>query len=178
MKKSSIITLLLFLLPLLMQAQASPRTLKQLEGRWYVIMSDFPMWTKGKKTNPSFQYTIETRKGKQGLRDEVICTKKGKTKTIRGFDTPGDSTNTAFTWRGKGLLKLLKSKWELVAIDTAGQWMLIHFERTLFTPEGYDVISRSKTLPPASAKDLVTKLSAISLRPEMKKVELQVIPQS
>lgn len=158
--------------------QVKPKSLKQLEGRWYVIMSDFPMWKKGNKTNPAFQYTVGKHNGKAGLRDEVIYTQKGKQKTIRGFDTPRDSTNTRFRWHGKGFGRLLKSDWEIVLTDTAGQWMLIHFEKTLFTPEGYDVIARTRNLPKKSANDLVEKLTLLSLDPKMKKITLEIIPQT
>ena len=58
--------------------------LTDIQGRWYVIQSNFPMWLKGKKTNPTFNYSIIERKGDTALLDEVKYLKKGKNKTITG----------------------------------------------------------------------------------------------
>lgn len=123
--------------------------LMDLSGKWYIIQTNFPMWLKGNKTNPTFNYTFQIRKHQAILLDEVIYTKKGKEKKITGYDKPDDLTNTLFTWRGKGILKLLKSKWKILYLDKADQWAIIYFEMTLFTPAGYDVISRK---PVASSK--------------------------
>lgn len=60
--------------------------LTDIQGRWYVIQSNFPMWLSGKKTNPTFNYTIMERKGDTVLLDEVKYLKKGKNKTIVGYD--------------------------------------------------------------------------------------------
>lgn len=118
-------------------------SLADLEGRWYILLSNFPVWLKGDKTNPSLNYTVETKGAVTGLRDEVISQKQGKPQSIIGFDTPLDGANRTFEWRGKGLLSVLRSRWEIVYLSAKGEWAIIHFEKTLFTPEGYDVIARS-----------------------------------
>ncbi len=120
--------------------------LSDLEGKWYIHYSDFPMWLKGDKLYPTFNYKVGKRDGNAGLHDEVVYEKKGRQKRIVGFDTPTDPGNTTFVWRGNGLLSLLKSKWEILHLDAEQQWAIIHFQKTLFTPEGYDVISREKWL--------------------------------
>lgn len=121
--------------------------LKDLEGKWYIQATNFPMWLKGDKQNPSFNYTvIESSKGVKRLLDEVKFVKKGKEKAIVGFDTPLNASNTKFKWRGKGILGVLKSKWEILYWDKAEEWAIIGFEKTLFTPKGYDIISRKRNL--------------------------------
>lgn len=117
--------------------------MKMLAGTWFIISTNFPMWLDGKKTNPSFTYTISEKNGKTGLIDEVRYEKNGKTKTIKGFDTPDEANEQAFTWRGKGLMAIAKSEWEVRMIDTTAGWAVIWFSKTLFTPEGVDIISRS-----------------------------------
>jgi hypothetical protein len=136
--------ILIFLFSSFMMKPADPDPLAALEGSWYVNLSNFKMWLKGNKHNPTFTYTLAERKGKRGLNDVVSFTKKGKSKQIVGFDKPENEQATKFTWRGKGLLALFKSKWEIVY--STNDWTLIHFEKTLATAEGYDVISRSKHL--------------------------------
>ncbi len=122
--------------------------LEDLEGAWYIIFSNFPMWLKGDKTSPSLNYSVQMQGGVRGLGDEVISWKQGKKQSIIGFDTPLDEANLRFEWRGKGLLSLLSSRWEIVYLDAAKEWAIIYFEKTLFTPKGYDVIARNQHLSP------------------------------
>jgi hypothetical protein len=139
-------------------------SLSELEGKWYIVLSNFPMWLKGDKTNPSLNYKVEQNGAITGLRDEVISWKRGKQQSIIGFDTPLDGTNARFIWRGKGLLRLLQSAWEIVYMDTANEWAIIHFEKTLFTPEGYDVVARNKHLSPQTLELIHLKLSEIGIK--------------
>lgn len=83
------------------------------------------------KTNPTFNYTIMERKGDTVLLDEVKYLKKGKNKTIVGYDKTLDDSNTRFIWRGKGLLFIAKSKWEIIYISDNHRWAIIHFKKTL-----------------------------------------------
>jgi len=118
-----------------------------LIGTWFVTYSNFPLWTKGNKTKPTFTYTLLERKNSPVLFDEVNYKKKGKVHTINGYDYPDKKDSTAFVWKGKGILSLLKSRWRVVLKDESGQWALIYFSKTLFTPEGVDFISRQPSLP-------------------------------
>lgn len=153
----------------LMMKPAIHDPLAALEGTWYVHMSNFKMWLKGNKHNPAFTYTLAEKKGKRGLTDVVTYTKKNKTKQIIGFDRPENEQATRFTWRGKGLLALFKSRWEIVYSNK--DWTLIHFEKTLATAEGYDVISRSKQLSAEETESVKLKLRELGIP------ELTLIPQ-
>ena len=119
-----------------------PINLKELEGKWHVILTNFPMWLKGDKKNPNFNYKMAERDGVMGLIDEVKYIQKGRIKSINGFDKSLNIENTSFEWRGNGLLSLLSSKWQILYLDSTKQWAIIYFEPTLFTPKGYDVICR------------------------------------
>jgi hypothetical protein len=134
------ILLCLSLLMLYVTVQASGDSLARWEGIWYVNMSNFKLWLKGDKTNPRFDYALQTKSGETGLRDVVRYTKSGKEKTIRGFDRAVNAGATKFVWQGNGLLFLFKSKWEI--LFESEDWVLVHFQKTLATAEGYDVISR------------------------------------
>lgn len=115
-------------------------SLDQLVGRWHVLATNFPMWLKGDKTQPTFEYA-KLADGR--LDDTVAYLKAGKRHTIRGIDTQHTGAPTYFTWRGRGWLKLFTSHWAVDAIDPlAGQWAVISFSKTLATPEGVDVIAR------------------------------------
>ncbi len=140
-----------------------PMTLKALEGTWFIHFTNFPMWLKGDKTQPTFNYTIQKRGDTEGLKDVVEYLKKGKKRRIVGFDKPQNTSNTQFVWRGKGLLFLLKSEWQLLYIDPTHTWAVIGFTKTLFTPAGYDVISKNKEINADFEQIVVNKLKELYL---------------
>lgn len=113
--------------------------------------------------SPSFTYTITEKKGQEVLLDEVKYLKNTKAKTIKGYDYPDTKNNNAFTWRGKGLLIIAKSKWEVKLMDEQKQWAVIYFSKTLFTPEGVDIISRTAALDKSTLEVIKTKMAADSL---------------
>lgn len=138
--------------------------LNDLAGQWYIHFSDFPMWLKGDKRFPIFNYAPGKRAGTTGLHDTVQYMKNGKQKTIVGFDTPTDASNSAYVWRGKGLLSLLKSTWEILYVEPNQQWAIIHFQKTLFTPIGYDVIGRKRQLNEDQRQRTARQLAALGIK--------------
>lgn len=143
------------------------QTFNQLAGKWYVVQSNFPMWLKGKKTNPEFNYTVVTRKNQQVLLDEVRYLKRSKEKTLVGYDYPVMGNDRSFIWRGKGMLGFLKSKWRVLYINHEQGWAVIQFKKTLFTPAGTDVISRSKKLAPEIEIQVAKKLSELGIKEKL-----------
>lgn len=137
--------------------------IEALEGKWFVNMSNFPMWLKGDKTSPTFNYTLTKVGDNYILLDKVTYVKKGKEKSILGFDMPVNEALTEFVWRGKGILRILKSKWQIIHIDSNNQWAIIYFEKTLFTPKGYDVISRIRKLSTILEQDIKVKLDELGI---------------
>ena len=91
--------------------------------------------------------------------DEVKYHEKGHLKTITGYDYQDEHDSSAFVWRGKGLLSLLRSKWKVVLQDPDGQWAVIWFSKTLFTPEGVDIISRTPKFSPQMLADIKAKMA-------------------
>ncbi len=114
-----------------------------LEGTWQVRATNFPMWLDGTRTAPSFTYSHLRRDGEEVRFDDTVgYLERGVPGTIEGVDTQHPSVATHFTWRGRGLLALVSSEWDVVALDPAGQWAVIAFTPTLFTPAGVDVVAR------------------------------------
>lgn len=145
-------------------------SLDSLEGKWYIHYSNFPMWTKGDKQYPNFNYTTVERKDESILLDVVEYKKNGNSKTIKGKDKILNSENSKFKWRGKGLLWFFVSKWEIVYFDESTNWAIIKFEKTFFTPAGYDVISKSKVLDDKVLQAIDLKLSEIGLKEELSRI--------
>lgn len=121
----------------------------KLEGTWYIKQTTFPMWLNEKKLAPSLNYTKQVNKyGDVILHDKVkyIEKIKGKDKSIEGFDYPDLTNDNAFIWRGNGILSMLESKWQVVIFnddEIGNEWAVIWFAKTLFTPEGVDIISKN-----------------------------------
>lgn len=138
--------------------------LKALEGCWFINQSNFPMWLKGDKKNPTFNYQIQEKSGKKGLKDVVCYQQNGKSKSIQGFDVVLDDHNTEFLWRGKGWLFFVTSKWSILHLSKNKEWAIIGFEKTLFTPKGYDVISRQKELSLAQTQEIAHYLKQLNIQ--------------
>lgn len=132
--------------------------LKDLEGSWYINQSNFPMWLKGDKTHPKFYYQIATKKGQQGLLDVVSYHKNNKIHQIKGFDQVLTKDNSQFLWRGKGLLSWVTSQWGILYLSPQKDWAIIYFEKTWFTPAGYDVISKYPQLSNQQAQTIQEQL--------------------
>ncbi|MCD7977945.1 MAG: hypothetical protein LUG51_12635 [Tannerellaceae bacterium] len=132
-----------------------------LSGKWYVLYSTFPMWLKGDKKNPSFHYGTPAN-GR--FSDTVEYEQKGTIKKIEGTDT---IQGTTFIWRGK----FIKSRWEILYYNPKDGTAIIHFDKTLFTPEGYDVISREKTIHPTIEKELFIHLHDLGIKDKLIKIQ-------
>lgn len=132
------------------------------------------MWLKGDKTHPTFTYSLITKPdGTAILLDEVRYVKNGRSRTIAGYDHPDPNDSTAFIWRGKGLMSLLRSHWRVALQDPDGQWAVIWFSKTLFTPEGIDIISRQSTLSPDVVDQIKSQIRQdAQLRPHLASLTL------
>lgn len=124
------------------------------------------MWLKGNKTHPTFNYTAINKNGKVILKDEVKYVKGGKEKMISGYDYPTDE-GSSFLWRGKGLLRIAKSRWEIIYYDKVFQFAIIRFKKTAFTPAGIDVISREKNISVEVKKQISNKLKELGIVEEL-----------
>jgi hypothetical protein len=129
----------------------------RLEGTWYVVATNFPMWTSGKRRNPRFIYSNpRVVGGRECFDDTVSYEEDGREKTVVGVDTsdgPGK-----FVWRGRGWLRLFTSRWEIISVSADEQCVALSFTRTWATPAGIDIISRSATV---SEEAYAAVLSAI-----------------
>ena len=115
---------------------------EDLAGTWHIVRTNFPMWLRGDKRRPCLEYGILDR-DRGTLSDLVTFEKGGRAKSIRGVDRQDPARSCHFTWRGRGLLKLLRSDWYVIDLDRKRGLAAIYFTKTLFTPEGLDVVSRA-----------------------------------
>lgn len=140
---------------------AQEDSLKKIEGTWFINMTNFKMWLTGKKTNATFNYWIETRKGVVGLKDHVIYTQRKKSKAYKGFDKPLNSKATSFVWKGDGLLFFIKTKWQVIYQNS--EYAIVHYDKTFATKAGCDVISRKRNLDDATINSIRIKLKELGI---------------
>ncbi|QIW95613.1 hypothetical protein AMS68_001131 [Peltaster fructicola] len=150
-------------------------SIQWLTETWHVTHSTLPMWKS--KRNVRIQYTPlppsrESIKELDTDRMNDLVTYQGlkgeKISTIEGIDTAA-TTETGrgeWDWRGKGLLKIASSHWEILGWgsegDTANKWVVTMFAKTMFTPAGIDVYSKSSSgLQPQSVAAIKQALAAI-----------------
>ncbi|KAF2673005.1 hypothetical protein BT63DRAFT_143557 [Microthyrium microscopicum] len=129
-----------------------------ISGTWHVSYSSLPLW-KGKQ-NVRISYKALagsdlTSVKMPDLDDFVEYQKQGatKTSTVSGISRPvqvgGLPEGLAYAWRGKGLLMIASSNWEILAhgTDTAAaepnDFVVTYFGKTLFTPAGLDIYTRT-----------------------------------
>ncbi len=136
-----------------------------LTGKWYVLYSSFPMWLKGDKKNPSFSYGSPVN---GSFSDTVEYYKQERRKTIEGTDT---IQGMKFIWRGKGLLRFVKSQWEILDYNSEHNIAIIRFDKTFFTPQGYDIISRQKLIDATVEKELFVRLNRLRIKDKLTKIE-------
>ncbi len=130
-----------------------------LEGKWFVVATNFPMWLEAKNTEPNFNYTnFREKKGKLVFDDCVLYSKNKSPKKIKGKDKQKNNEELKFSWRGKGLLALFKSNWRVIASDKEGRWIAIYSTKTLVSPEGVDIIARKKDLSEHEIKAIIAHL--------------------
>ncbi|MEV7404549.1 hypothetical protein AB0N93_29690 [Streptomyces sp. NPDC091267] len=119
---------------------------ERLAGTWHIVCSSFPMWRGGRRTDATFTYTPLPggSSGAPRMRDEVAYLVGGRTRRISGTDTRLTSRpGTVYRWRGKGLLAVLTSVWEVRETGEDDAWVVIVFSRSLLTPSGVDVVVRA-----------------------------------
>ncbi|KAI9800037.1 MAG: hypothetical protein M1833_003566 [Piccolia ochrophora] len=147
--------------PKVAKAPFIPPSLDWLRGTWHVTHSTLPMWKT--KRNVSISYTPlspafeGTPNALDRLDDLVTYQKLGgdKVHKIHGVDTASREDPGAWDWRGKGLLQVASSHWEVLGFETnrleddgsiltdPADWVVTYFASTLFTPAGIDIYFRS-----------------------------------
>jgi hypothetical protein len=123
------------------------------------------MWRKAKNVRITYRILPSQSPSSPTLLDdtvESVPTEKTwmpQPKAIYGIDTPDGEG--AWNWRGKGLLKIASSHWEVLGWGERGgeRWVVTWFAASLFTPAGLDIYCDQKEgISDGLYKDIVTAL--------------------
>ncbi|KIW00549.1 uncharacterized protein PV09_07904 [Verruconis gallopava] len=179
----------------------SPPTVEWMSGTWHVTHSTLSMWKD--RFGVRITYTplsSSIRKEKKAfpnLKDvvEYQNTPGGRYSSVNGVSrsvtVPDLGTGWAFSWRGKGLLMIANSQWEVLGYgtdlsgassDAEGQgrdWIVTYFGETIFTPAGIDIYCRSEDGVSAECLEAIKAELAKFERPSLKRLstELFAIPR-
>ena len=141
-----------------------PLSLEQLLGRWYITHTSSPNWRD--KCNVLLTYSLlDTPPQPHAPIDDLITYQKlssAKLQSVHGTDTPSKVDPWAWTWRGNGLLRVAISHWEILGHGErgdCGQWMVVHAQKSIFSPAAINVYTREKHgLPEAMLKSIKVAL--------------------
>ncbi len=114
--------------------------------KWFVYGTTLSFWKTRK--NPTITYEIlpsSKPPSEFKIRDTVEYTTGSSTKKnqVIGTDTWISAQPLDFVWRGNGVLFLLSSKCKIVYFDDKEGIAITFFEKTLFTDEGMDILTRA-----------------------------------
>ncbi|MBL8744377.1 MAG: hypothetical protein JNK04_24890, partial [Myxococcales bacterium] len=102
-----------------------------LEGTWFIVASDLPTWTSPEKTSPALHYRLTSPvDGLAVLEDRATFIEHGKHAEYVGTDTQEAAGSLSFSWRGKGALSLLSTRWHLMHMAPDQSWAVAFYEKT------------------------------------------------
>jgi hypothetical protein len=145
----------------------SPPTAEWLAGTWHVSHSTLPMWKSKSNVRITYKALPSQEKASPDF-DDLVEYKKlagGKDSSVHGVSravtVPELGAGWAYSWRGKGLLVIASSQWEILGwgedTATGTSWVVTYFGKTLFTPAGLDVYSRSAN---GASEGILTSIKA------------------
>ncbi|GAP87921.1 hypothetical protein SAMD00023353_1600780 [Rosellinia necatrix] len=155
-----------------------------LSGTWAVTHSTLSMW--GSAQNVRITYTPrQPAAGADGngpaVNDNLVEYEnkggRGGVKRVLGVEKPDPAVPGAWNWRGRGLLMIASSHWEVLGWGErplAGgeggveRWAVTWFAPTLFTEEGLDLYSdRREGLSKRTADDILAALKRLEAAPKL-----------
>lgn len=132
-------------------APATSFDVTALDGKWFIVASDLSTWTSGEKASPALHYKVQV--GDDGLavmEDRATFIEGGSHAEYKGTDTQESLDSLSFNWRGSGVLALVSTRWHLMHVSSDKSWAIAFYEKTVATPAGVAVLSRTPQLPAAA----------------------------
>ena len=132
-------------------------------GTWYILASNYGFWKA--RIHPSVTYGAlpgDTFSMSDRLSFEVRPMLGGgfRPAVLDGVDRESQEPGR-FIWRGKGLLRIIRSPWCVVAVGPEYDWAVTYFARSnVGTAPGVDIYARTPSLIPEKVRDILTELRA------------------
>ncbi|RMZ73614.1 glycosyl hydrolase family 43 [Pyrenophora seminiperda CCB06] len=160
----------------------TPPLLSWLSGPWHVTHSTLPMWKSARNVLITYTPLPSSATSPAHIDDLVTyqSLSSSKLKTVRGVDKPfsvvapgatpeaegaEERASLGYNWRGKGLLMIATSKWEILGYgeeeEGGNSWVVTYFAKTLFTPAGVDFYSRKGRLSERTVGEIKAGLEGL-----------------
>lgn len=136
------------------KSTSRPPPIEWLQRTWSVSHSTLSMWRSARNVRITYA-PLKSHSGNPPRErvDDLVeyenLNGRGGVKSVAGVDTAvkaGDGS--VWVWRGKGLLSLVTSHWEILgwgestlADGSTERWMVSWFAATMFTKEGLDILT-------------------------------------
>ncbi|HEV7950723.1 MAG TPA: hypothetical protein VGP24_13240 [Glaciihabitans sp.] len=134
-----------------------------LPGDWKIVATNFPMWLTGERSDPTFSYRLISENPLVLGDDVSYTTAAGVRKHLLGVDR---WKGRDFTWRGKGLTRLVASSWSVPGVNVAGTIAAIRFSKSLVSPAGIDIVVRADADFPEPRAAVATESQRFGLTAE------------
>ncbi|PRY70174.1 hypothetical protein B0I08_101302 [Glaciihabitans tibetensis] len=134
-----------------------------LPGTWRVVATNFPMWLRGDRLDPTFTFATRGTEPLVLTDDVSYTTQTGEVKHLLGVDT---WRGEGFVWRGKGLGRLVSSSWTVPGVSAAGTIAAIRFSKSLVSPAGIDIVVRDGISFPEPRAAVATESKRFGLTTE------------
>ncbi|KAL7624595.1 hypothetical protein AAE478_006162 [Parahypoxylon ruwenzoriense] len=155
-----------------------------LWGTWAVTHSTLSMWRSARNVRITYKpRKSESESVKPVANDNLVEYEKkngkGGVKRVEGIEKPHATIPSAWTWRGKGLLAIASSHWEILGWgerplpgdggeDGVERWAVTWFAPTLFTQEGVDIYSdRKEGLNKDTVDEIIMALKQLKDAPKV-----------
>ncbi|KAI0593795.1 hypothetical protein F4775DRAFT_474222 [Biscogniauxia sp. FL1348] len=151
-----------------------------LRRTWTVTHSTLSMWRSAQNVRITYAAYQPSASCAPGTNDNVVEYEKkdgkGGVKSVVGVERPDPKVPAAWKWRGKGLLAIASSYWEVLgwgerpaaADQGVERWAVTWFAPTLFTQEGIDIYSdRKEGLSQATADEIIAALKGLKGAPKI-----------
>lgn len=81
--------------------------------------------------------------------DQAFYQTKGSDaiKSMDGKDTPSETEIGIFTWQGKGLMRIVSARWEVLSYTSrpeSGDWMIVYAHKSIFTAPALNLMCRER----------------------------------
>ncbi|KAI0884549.1 uncharacterized protein GGS22DRAFT_163782 [Annulohypoxylon maeteangense] len=148
-----------------------------LRRTWTVTHSTLSMWRSARNVRITYAAYEPVTGANDNLVEYEKRSGKGGVKTVVGIEKPDPVIPGAWTWRGKGMLAIASSHWEvlgwgerpLAGVDGGVErWAVTWFAPTLFTQEGVDIYSdRKEGLSKKTADEIIQVLKELKDAPKV-----------
>ena len=155
-------------LPLSDSSTFQPLSPEQLLGKWFIVHTSLPYWHDKRNIVIAYSAPSSPAPPTETVNDTITyqTLKSDKLRTVHGVNMLARGASPgAWDWRGSGWFKVVSNHWEILGHacgegGEVGRWMVIHTQKSFFTPAAVHVYSRdNQSLPDETRKMLVTALA-------------------